>query len=47
MHPVRLTNSDVGDTEKLEKDRMLTLRPIMIDRMRPVATSTLLEMTGR
>ena len=47
MHPVRLTYSDVGDTEELEKDRTLMLHPIVTDRMRPVATSTLLEMTGR
>ena len=38
---------DVGDIEKLEKDRTLMLRPIVTDQMRPVATGTLLEMTGR
>ena len=47
MRPVRLTYGDVGDAEKVEKDRMLMLRPIVIDRMRSVATGTLLEMTRR
>ena len=47
MRPVRLTYVDVGDTEKLEKDRMLMLRPIVTDRTRPVTTGTLLEMIGR
>ena len=47
MHPVRLTYGDVGDVEKLEKDRTLMLRPIVIDRTRPVVTGTLLEMIGR
>ena len=47
MHPVRLTYGDVGDTEKLEKDRGLTLCPIVTDRTRPVTTGTLLEMTER
>ena len=47
VRPVWLTYSDVGDTEKLEKDKTLTLRPIMTDRTRPVATGTLLETTGR
>ena len=47
MHPVRLTYGDVGNTEKLEKDRTLMLRPIVTNRMRPVVTGTLLEMIGR
>ena len=47
VRPVRLTYGDVGDEEKLEKDRTLMLRPIMTDWTRPVATSTLLETTGR
>ena len=38
---------DVGNTEKLEKDRTLMLRPIMTDQTRPVTTGTLLEMTER
>ena len=38
---------DVGDIEKLEKDQTLTLRLIVTDRTCPVATGTLLEMTGR
>ena len=33
--------------QKLESDRTLVLRPIMTDRMRPVMSGTLLEMTGR
>ena len=45
MHPVRLTYDDVGDTEKLEKDQTLTVRPIVTDRTCPVVTGTLLEMT--
>ena len=47
MRPVRLTYDDVGDVEKVEKDRTLMLRPIVTDRMRPVAAGTLLETTGR
>ena len=47
MHPVRLTYGDVGDAEKLEKDRTLMLRPIVTDRMRPATTRTLLEVTRR
>ena len=47
MRPVRLTYGDVDDEEKLEKDRTLMLRLIVIDRTRPVATGTLLKMTGR
>ena len=47
MRPVKLTYGDVDDKEKLEKDRTLMLRPIVTDRTRPVATGTLLEMTGR
>ena len=47
MHPIRLTYGDVGDAEKLEKDRTLMLRPIMTDRTCPVVTGTLLETTGR
>ena len=47
MRLVRLTYGDVGDAEKVEKDRMLMLRPIMTDRTRPVVTGTLLEMTER
>ena len=47
MRPVRLMYGDVGDAEKVEKDRMLILCSIMTDRMRPVAAGTLLEMTGR
>ena len=46
MRLVRLTYGDVGDTEKLEKDRTLMLRPIVTDRTHPVATGTLLEMIG-
>ena len=46
MRPVRLTYGDVGDTEKLEKDQTLMLRPIVTDRTRPVMSGTLLEMTG-
>ena len=46
MHSIRLTYGDVGDTEKLEKDRTLTLRPIVTDWTRPVATGTLLETIG-
>ena len=38
---------DIGDTEKLEKDRTLMLRLIVTDRTRPVVTGTLLEMIGR
>ena len=38
---------DVGNTERLEKDRTLTLRPIVIDRTRPVTIGTLLEMIER
>ena len=44
---VRLTYGDIGDTEKLEKDRTLMLCPIVTNRTRPVVTGTLLEMTGR
>ena len=40
MCPVRLLYGDVGDVEKMEKDRTLMLHPIMTDRMRSVATST-------
>ena len=47
MRPVKLTYGDVGDAKKVEKDRTLMLRPIMTDRMHPVATGTLLEMTER
>ena len=47
MRPVKLTNSDVGDIEKVKKDQMLMLCPILTDRTRPVATGTLLETTGR
>ena len=47
MCPVRLTYGDIGDAEKVEKDQMLMLRPIVIDRTRPVMIGTLLEMTGR
>ena len=47
MRPVRLTYGDVGDIEKVEKDRMLMLHPIMIDRTCPVTTGTLLEMIKR
>ena len=47
MRPVRLTYGDVGDVEKVEKDRTLMLRPIVTDRTRPVMSGTLLEMTGR
>ena len=42
-----LTYGDIGDTEKLEKDQTLMLRPILIDRTRPVVTGTLLEMIER
>ena len=38
---------DVGDAEKLEKDRTLMLRPIVTDWTRQVETGTLLETTGR
>ena len=47
MRPVRLTYGDIGNAEKLEKDQALMLRPIVTDRMRPVAAGTLLETTGR
>ena len=47
MRVVRLTYGDIGDVEKLEKDRTLMLRPIVIDRTRPVVTGTLLKMIGR
>ena len=47
MRLIRLTYGDVGDAEKVEKDWTLMLRPIVIDRTRPVATGTLLETTGR
>ena len=47
MRPVRLTYGDVGNAEKLEKDRTLMLRPIVIDWTRPVVTGTLLEMSER
>ena len=46
MRPVRLTNGDVGDAEKLEKDRTLVLCPIVTDRTCLDVTGTLLEMTG-
>ena len=46
MRVVRLTYGDIGDVEKLEKDRTLMLHPFVTDRMRPVATGTLLEMIG-
>ena len=46
MHLVRLMYSDVDVEEKLEKDRTLMLHPFVTDRMRPVATGTLLEMIG-
>ena len=39
--------ADVGDAEKVEKDRTLMLRPIRTNRTRPVAAGTLLETTGR
>ena len=29
LHPVRITYDDVGDAEKVEKDRTLMLRPIV------------------
>ena len=44
---VRLTYDDVGDVEKLEKDRTLMLRPIMTGQTRSIVTGTLLETTGR
>ena len=47
MRLVRLMYGDVGDIEKVEKDRTLMLRPIVTHRTRPVATGTLLETTGR
>ena len=47
MRPIRLTYDDVGDAEKVEKDQMLMLRPIVIDRTRSVMSGTLLETTGR
>ena len=47
MRLVRLTYGDVGDAEKVEKDRKLMLRPIVTDRTCPIATGTLLETTGR
>ena len=46
MHLVRLMYGDVGDAEKVEKDRMLMLRPIVTDRTCSDTTGTLLEMTG-
>ena len=47
MRLVRQTYGDVGTAEKLESDQTLVLRPITTDQMRPVMSSTLLEMTGR
>ena len=47
VHPIRLTYDDVGDAEKVEKDRTLMLCPIMTDRTHPVVTGTLVETTGR
>ena len=47
MRPVRLTHGNVGDIEKVEKDRTLMLHPIVTDRTRSVTTGTLLEMTRR
>ena len=38
---------DVGNAEKVEKDRTLMLRPIVTDWTRPITTGTLLETTGR
>ena len=46
MCPIRLTYGDVGNIEKLEKDRKLMLRPIVTDRTCLVASGTLLEMNG-
>ena len=37
MRPVRLTYGDVGDTEKVEKDRTLMLCLIVTDRTCPIA----------
>ena len=47
MCPVRLTYGDVGNAEKLEKDRTLMPRPIVTYRTRSVMTGTLLETIGR
>ena len=47
MRLIKLTYGDVGDTEMVEKDRMLMLRPIVTDLTCPVAASTLLETIGR
>ena len=46
MRPVRLTNGDVGDAEKLEKDWTLVLRPIVIDWTRPVVKCRFWNVTG-
>ena len=46
MLPVRLTYGDLGDAEKLEKERTLMLRPIVTDWTCPVAVEQLWELTG-
>ena len=46
MRVVRLTYGDIGDVEKLEKDRTLMLRPIVTDWTCPVAVEQLWELTG-
>ena len=45
MRPARLTYGDVGDVEKLEKDRTLVLRLIVTDRTHPVMVEQLWELT--
>ena len=45
MHPVRLTYSDVGDVEKLEKDQTLMLHSVMVDRTCLVAKQRLGELS--
>ena len=46
MRSVRLTYDDVGDAKKVEKDRTLMLRPIVIDRTRPVVKCCFWNLTG-
>ena len=41
MRPVRLTYGDVGDAEKVVKDRMLMLHPIVTDRTCLIAVERL------
>ena len=45
MRPVRLMYGDVGDAEKVEKDRTLMLRLTMTDRTRPIMNFHLWKLT--